>query len=102
MDRVGKVLDWEGRSVGASESYCPALAVYRRLKGAARRQADWLESVGKARVMLDRYAEALASWEEALEFYRRVGGGQEDQSDCLEEAVRELRDARGSHEEDAQ
>ena len=52
--------------------------------------------------MLDRYAEALDSWGEALEFYRRVGDGQEDQSDCLEEVMRELRDAMGSHEEDAQ
>lgn len=101
--RVGNVLYWDGRFEGARESYCQALEVYRRLKGAERQQADCLVSIGKAQVMLDRYAEALASWGEALEFYRRVGDGQEGQSDCLEkleEAMRELRDATGSHEED--
>ena len=102
--RVGNVLYWDGRFEGARESYCQALEVYRRLKGAERQQADCLVNIGKAQVMLDRYAEALASWGEALEFYRRVGDGQEGQSDCLEkleEAMRELRDATGSHEEDA-
>ena len=72
LDRMGMVLDLEGRSAGGTEHHARALALAREI-GDARLEASILASIGSGQFRLADYAAALGALGEALALQEQIG-----------------------------